>query len=456
MTTKPPSGTRDFLPADIRRREHVVGVVRRVYEQYGYEPLETPAFEHIETLLGKYGEEGNKLIFKILRRGERETSGEADLALRYDLTVPLARVVAQYQNELPKFFKRYQIQPVWRADRPAKGRFREFFQCDIDSIGSTSAMVEVEQVSAVCEVLVALGFSDFQVRLNHRQLLAASLSVAGIAVERHGEALIIIDKLDKIGAQGVLDQLTSAFGHAAAADCLAAFAPVETSALDALDLLSAGFDGNEAGLVAVSKLREIVRLSQATPAAPYLRLDRSLARGLSYYTGAIMEISVPDLTGSLGGGGRYDNLVGMFLGRDVPACGFSLGLERIIVVMTERGMFEKVERGGVDVVVTFADEGARTAALSLAHDLRGLSVRSADIERRMRAETYPDISKKFDRVWKHASTRGAVIVASVGGSELPDHVGLRDIRIQQRIPSVTKELAASQIRDLVQVAFLRE
>jgi len=169
-----------------------------------------------------------------------------------------------------------------------------------------------------------------------------------------------------------------------------------------------------------------------------------------------MEISVPDLTGSLGGGGRYDNLVGMFLGRDVPACGFSLGLERIIVVMTERGMFEKVERGGVDVVVTFADEGARTAALSLAHDLRGLSVRSADIERRMRAETYPDISKKFDRVWKHASTRGAVIVASVGGSELPDHVGLRDIRIQQRIPSVTKELAASQIRDLVQVAFLRE
>ena len=171
MTTKPPSGTRDFLPADVRRREYVVGVVRRVYERYGFEPLETPAFENIETLLGKYGEEGNKLIFKILKRGEHEASGEADLALRYDLTVPLARVVAQYQNELPKFFKRYQIQPVWRADRPARGRFREFYQCDIDAIGSTSPVVEVELLSAVSEVLAALGFGDFVIRLNHRRLL---------------------------------------------------------------------------------------------------------------------------------------------------------------------------------------------------------------------------------------------------------------------------------------------
>jgi len=171
QSTKPPSGTRDFLPEDIRRREYVIGVVRRVYERYGFEPLETPAFENIETLLGKYGEEGNKLIFKILKRGEHESSGEADLALRYDLTVPLARVVAQYQNELPKFFKRYQIQPVWRADRPAKGRFREFFQCDIDSIGSTSPVVEAEQLAAVSEVLTTLGFADFKIRLNHRQEL---------------------------------------------------------------------------------------------------------------------------------------------------------------------------------------------------------------------------------------------------------------------------------------------
>src|ERR1700716_699936 len=153
MSTKPPSGTRDFLPGDVRRREHVIDVVRRVYERYGFEPLETPAFENIETLLGKYGEEGNKLIFKILKRGEHEASGEADLALRYDLTVPLARVVAQYQNELPRLFKRYQIQPVWRADRPARGRFREFYQCDVDVLGSRSMIVEAEICAAASQVL---------------------------------------------------------------------------------------------------------------------------------------------------------------------------------------------------------------------------------------------------------------------------------------------------------------
>src|SRR3979411_2840638 len=173
--TQPARGTRDFLPDDVRRREHVVRVVREIYERYGFEPLETPAVENIETLLGKYGDEGNKLIFKILKRGEHEASGEADLALRYDLTVPLARVVAQYQNELPKFFKRYQIQPVWRADRPAKGRFREFYQCDIDAIGSTSLVVEVELLAAVSEVMRRLGFSDFTIQLNHRELLSAML-----------------------------------------------------------------------------------------------------------------------------------------------------------------------------------------------------------------------------------------------------------------------------------------
>src|SRR6476646_3353749 len=207
QSTKPPGGTRDFLPEDIRRREYVIGVVRRIYERYGFEPLETPAFENIETLLGKYGEEGNKLIFKILKRGEHEHSGEADLALRYDLTVPLARVVAQYQNDLPKFFKRYQIQPVWRADRPAKGRFREFIQCDVDAIGSTSPMVEAEQLAAVTEVLTTLGFRDFTIQLNHRVLLTAMLEAANVPAGLHGEALVAIDKLDKIGRDGVRKEL---------------------------------------------------------------------------------------------------------------------------------------------------------------------------------------------------------------------------------------------------------
>src|SRR5881394_3451456 len=169
--TQPARGMRDFLPADVRKREYVIDIIKSVYERYGFEPLETPAVENIETLMGKYGEEGNQLIFKILKRGEHEKTGEADLALRYDLTVPLARVVAQYQNELPKFFKRYQIQPVWRADRPARGRFREFFQCDIDAIGSTSPVVEAELLAAISEVMTALGFDDFTIRLNHRRAL---------------------------------------------------------------------------------------------------------------------------------------------------------------------------------------------------------------------------------------------------------------------------------------------
>src|SRR5262245_19206483 len=208
QSTKPPGGTRDFLPEDVRRREYVIGIVRDVYERYGFEPLETPAFENIETLRGKYGDEGNKLIFKILRRGEHEASGTADLALRYDLTVPLARVVAQHQNELPKFFKRYQIQPVWRADRPARGRFREFYQCDVDSIGSTSPIVEVETISAVCEVLERLGFHDFIVRINHREILTQLLEVFfRLEKIKHAEALVTIDKLDKIGVQGVADEL---------------------------------------------------------------------------------------------------------------------------------------------------------------------------------------------------------------------------------------------------------
>src|SRR3954467_14127400 len=180
QSTKPPAGTRDFLPEEIRRRTYVIDKVRAVYERYGFEPLETPAFENIETLLGKYGEEGNRLIFKILRRGEHESSGGADLALRYDLTVPLARVIAEYQDTLSRSFKRYQIQPVWRADRPQKGRFREFYQCDIDSVGSAAPIVEAEILDAVCEVLDALTFNDFTIRLNHRRLLTALLQKAGV------------------------------------------------------------------------------------------------------------------------------------------------------------------------------------------------------------------------------------------------------------------------------------
>src|SRR5215216_5731481 len=188
--TQPARGMRDFLPADVRKREYVIGLVKEVYESYGFEPLETPAVENIETLMGKYGEEGNQLIYKILKRGVHESTGEADLALRYDLTVPLARVVAEYRDKLPKFFKRYQIQPVWRADRPARGRFREFYQCDVDALGSRSVIVEAELCSAASEALVKLGFTNFTIRLNHRQVLAGVLDAAGVEADKHADALV--------------------------------------------------------------------------------------------------------------------------------------------------------------------------------------------------------------------------------------------------------------------------
>jgi histidyl-tRNA synthetase len=413
MSTKPPSGTRDFLPADVRRREHVIGVVRRVYERYGFEPLETPAFENIETLIGKYGEEGNKLIFKILKRGEHEASGEADLALRYDLTVPLARVVAQYQSELPKFFKRYQIQPVWRADRPAKGRFREFYQCDIDSIGSTSPMVEAEQLSAVTEVLTTLGFGDFTIQLNHRVLLTAMLEAANVPANLHGEALVAIDKLDKIGRDGVRKELVGrGVTDKSASACLDAFEDVP-----AFERL---VQGSEKGGAAKSEVDRILSLALGTPASGHVSFVPRLARGLSYYTGAIMEITVPDLAGSLGGGGRYDNLVGMFLGRDVPACGFSLGLERIIVVMTERGMFpDSIAGGGVDVMVTVWNDDSRSDALTLAGELRRGG---------LRVDVYPG-ADKLGKQFKYASSRSVPFVAIVGDDERANGtVSVKDLR----------------------------
>jgi len=435
--TQPARGTRDFLPDDIRRREYVVGVVRDVYERYGFEPLETPAFENIDTLLGKYGEEGNKLIFKILKRGEHEASGEADLALRYDLTVPLARVVAQYQNELPRLFKRYQIQPVWRADRPARGRFREFYQCDLDAMGSTSPVVEAEVLGAVSEILTTLGFSDFVVRLNHRRVLTALLEIAGVAAAQHGDALVALDKLDKIGAEGVAKEFSArGIAEAAGVKALTFFtaAPaLPESALTWLTGLLAGHEG-------VANLAAIVRLVESTPAAGRIRLDPSLARGLSYYTGAIMEAAVEGI-GSLGGGGRYDDLIGMFLGRDVPACGFSLGLERLIVVMTEREMFPpSVTGGGVDVVVTFMDDESRGEALGLATELRA---------QERRVDVFPEASRKFDKPLKYASSRGARVMAIFGENERArGEASIRNLQTREQ-QTVPRDQAAAFIARLL-------
>jgi histidyl-tRNA synthetase len=412
---------RDFLPEEVRRRDHVIALIRRVYERYGFEPLETPAVENIDTLMGKYGEEGNQLIFKILKRGAQAASGEADLALRYDLTVPLARVVAEYRATLPRFFKRYQIQPVWRADRPARGRFREFYQCDVDALGSTSPIVEAELCAAASEALNALGFTDFVLRLNHRRLLSAILDAAGVAAARHSEALVAVDKLDKIGADGVARELQARDIEPGAGGRLLDFFQVGTEQAAGratadlagfnTDVLArtAAFIGNHAsGAEALANVEQILALSGATPAAGHLRLDPSLARGLSYYTGAIMEVAVPDLAGSLGGGGRYDDLVGMFLGQDVPACGFSLGLERIIVVMTERGMFpEDVIGTPADVLVTIWSAETMAEALALAGELRAAG---------LRVDVYPE-ADKLGKQFKYGSSRAVPFVAILGDEE---------------------------------------
>ncbi len=396
---------RDFLPEDVRRRDYVIGVIADVYRRYGFEPLETPALENIETLTGKYGEEGNKLIFKVLRRGEHESSGETDLALRYDLTVPLARVVAEYRGKLPKFFKRYQIQPVWRADRPARGRFREFYQCDVDAIGSRSPLVETELCAAVSDVLRALGFSDFTIRLNHRRVLSGLLDAAGVPAGVQGSALIAIDKLDKIGREGVHKELVERGVDDVAATRLLETFSGGTTVARARELVAAIPDA----VSGLDELDRILTLSEGTSAAQRVRFDPSLARGLSYYTGAIMEVAVPDLAGSLGGGGRYDGLVGMFLGEEVPACGFSLGLERILVVMGERHMFPpSVERASADVMVTVFDAESLPEALKLAAELRAAN---------LRVELYPE-PDKLGKQMKYAASKQIPFAAVLGGDEL--------------------------------------
>lgn len=406
VSTNPARGMRDFLPADVRKREYVIGVIKEVYESYGFEPLETPAVENIETLMGKYGEEGNQLIFKILKRGEklRQETGDgrqeiresdlADLALRYDLTVPLARVVADRKNDLPKFFKRYQIQPVWRADRPARGRFREFYQCDVDVIGSESLVVEAEIIAAANHILTRLGFTDFTIRVNHRKLLSQIAADSGI--ENEAEAFVALDKLDKIGTDGVKKELVDRGVSEASAEKFLTFAT---------------------GAVSNDDLNRLLELT----ATDRVSIDASLARGLSYYTGTIIEINVPDLAGSLGGGGRYDGLIGMFGKEQIPACGFSLGLERILVVMDERGMFppEIADATPADVMVTIWSDEAAVESLKLANELRSQGVR---------VTLYPE-ADKIGKQLKYADSIKVPWVCVLGESEIAEgKVTLKNMR----------------------------
>lgn len=432
---------RDFLPSDVRKRNYVIGVIREVYESYGFEPLETPAVENLETLTGKYGEEGNQLMFRILKRGEKldVSAGEkglSDLALRYDLTVPLARVVANYRNDLPRFFKRYQIQPVWRADRPARGRYREFYQCDVDAIGSGSMIVEAELIGAVGEILQRLGFQDFVININHREILRGILEAVQIAEDKQTDALVALDKLDKIGAEGVLKEFAQrGIDENAGVRLLDLFSNLESEGNpNTLARLAEFMGEQETGKEGLRSLAQVLGFSNLEN----LRINASLARGLSYYTGAIFEINVPDLAGSLGGGGRYDGLIGMFGKEQIPACGFSLGLERILVVMDERGMFPpELTESAADVLVTVMDENSAGESLKLANELRAEG---------LRVLVYPE-ADKLGKQFKYASQINARFVCVLGESELADNtVTLKNLQTGEQ-ETVSRGEVAAEIKN---------
>ncbi|CAN5349791.1 histidine--tRNA ligase [soil metagenome] len=435
---------RDFLPADVRKRNYVIGIIKEVYESYGFEPLETPAVENIETLMGKYGEEGNQLVFKILKRGEKldlenasKESDLSDLALRYDLTVPLARVVANNKNDLPKFFKRYQIQPVWRADRPARGRFREFYQCDVDAIGSASVMVESEVVSAASKILTSLGFTDIAILLNHRDVLFGLLDVASVPEEKHADALTALDKLDKVGPTGVAEDLIARgvftlgeannFVDLVNSEVRFQVFPIQDVPQTPEERLQQEYENNifllnkfeklleksEKGVTGVKSLRNIIELIGPSLSAR-ISFHPSLARGLSYYTGTIIEFGLDnqDFKGSIGGGGRYDGLIGIFGKEQIPACGFSLGLERILVVMEERGMFpaEIAASTPADVMVTIWNEESIPASLKLASELRSLGIR---------VTVYPE-ADKLGKQFKYADAIKVPFVCVLGDEEIKE------------------------------------
>ncbi|MEN9787016.1 MAG: Histidine--tRNA ligase [Pseudomonadota bacterium] len=426
MSVQAARGTRDLLPEAMHRRLHVLGIIRGIFARHGFEPLETPAIERIETLMGKYGDEGEKLVFRILERGEGGREGKADLALRYDLTVPLARVMAMNAN-LPLPFKRYQVQPVWRADRPQKGRFREFYQCDADIVGSTSPLADAECIAVADTAIAALGFERFEVRVNHRALLRALAAAVG-APERESEILIALDKLDKIGRDGVSAELS---GRGFAPETLDRLWSVLAAPFD-LDAVARAI-GPEADAPA-AELRTVMAHAR-TLGATHLVFDATLARGLGYYTGPVYEAVLTDGgVGSVSGGGRYDGLIGMFSGRPVPAVGVSLGVERLLTVMEERGMLPDAGTRTRVLVTVFSDDCAPDS-LAVARRLR-----EAGIE----TETWLGGAGNLGKQFKYAAGKGIPYAVVCGPSERDaGTVNLKDLRSGTQVVVARDGLAAA-------------
>jgi histidyl-tRNA synthetase len=398
IDVNPPSGTRDFLPAEAARRARAFTTVREVLHAHGFAPLETPAFERLEVLTGRYGEEGDKLVFKILRRGEHEASGEADLALRYDLTVPLARVVARHGTALPMPFKRQQIASVWRADRPGKGRYREFTQCDLDTVGSSSPLADAETVLAVDAALAALGLTGHRVLVNARDVLRGLVEAFGIPLALEEPTLVAVDKLAKIGPDGVARELAERGVAREALESLTAVLADAESA-SALRERIATTERGRSGLAEVDRLLALVD-GQTTGA---LEFTPVLARGLSYYTGPVFEVVHPQADGSIAAGGRYDGLVGSLGGQDVPATGGSLGTERVLSLLGEAD----AGAAGPDALLTVVDPEGAADVLALAQRLRraGLAI-----------DVYVD-EARLGRQLRHAERIGARVALVRGERE---------------------------------------
>jgi histidyl-tRNA synthetase len=412
-----PKGSRDLMPAVMNRRLMVIDTVREVFARYGFEPLETPAFERIETLTGKYGDEGEKLMFRILKRGAGGEAGEVDLALRYDLTVPLARVMAMNPG-IPLPFKRSQIQPVWRAERPQKGRFREFYQCDVDTIGTHSPIADAECIAVVHDALTSLGLTDFTIRLNHRQILRM-LAEAIDATEQETSMLQALDKLDKIGRDGVKKELIERGFSADQVQRLWTY-------LDGAPI--PGAEEPEA------HLRQIFALALNLGVDPErVHIDRTLARGLDYYTGPVFETVLNGgYSGSISGGGRYDGLIGMFSGKgDVPDVGVSLGIERIFMIMEEMGLMPDTATT-TQVWATVFSEDTRSSTLEAAAKLRQAGIRVQVSAR----------EGKLGKQFKDATTRGVPFALVCGPDEAAaGTVVLKNLQTGEQITGTPEQIA---------------
>lgn len=428
MAQKPsiPKGTRDFSPSEIAKRNYIFDIVKKHFQTFGFQPIETPSFENSQTLMGKYGDEGDRLIFKILNSGDylNKVNDEvyqqkdsslltpkiSEKALRYDLTVPFARYVVMHQNEIDFPFKRYQIQPVWRADRPQKGRFREFFQCDADVVGSDSLLQEIELVQLYDAVFTNLKLTGTTIKLNNRKILAGIAEVIG-AKERLIDFTVALDKLDKIGVEGVTkEMLEKGISEDAIQKATPLFSLAGTNT-EQLKVLAELLKDSEEGKKGVEELTFIIKaVEKLGLQSANLAIDVTLARGLNYYTGAIFEVAAPSgvKMGSIGGGGRYDDLTGIFGLKDVSGVGISFGLDRIYLVLEELNLFpEEINKSLEILCVNFGDNEA-FAALELVTELRKNGVK---------ADVYPS-AVKMQKQMKYANKRNVPYVVLIGEQEL--------------------------------------